>query len=58
MYSSRLKSAGRSLLLVPMLVLGPGSGLDAQEEKGWIGITFDDSVNLEMLRAAGDHQSR
>jgi membrane-associated protease RseP (regulator of RpoE activity) len=44
MYSSRLKSAGRSLLLVPMLVLGPGSALEAQEEKGWIGITFDDSV--------------
>jgi membrane-associated protease RseP (regulator of RpoE activity) len=43
MRSNRLKSAGRSLLLVPVLGLGLGTGLQAQEEKGWIGITFEDA---------------
>ncbi|UCC72200.1 MAG: PDZ domain-containing protein [Gemmatimonadota bacterium] len=43
MRSSRLRRACRSLLPVPLLGLGLVTGLGAQEEKGWIGITFDDS---------------
>lgn len=38
-----MKSAGRSLLLVPVLGLGLVAGLEAQEH-GWIGINFDDTV--------------
>ncbi|UCC82848.1 MAG: PDZ domain-containing protein [Gemmatimonadota bacterium] len=44
MSRSRLKSAGRSLLLLPALLLGPGTMLEAQEEHGWIGINFDEKV--------------
>ncbi len=50
MRSSRLRSAGRSLFLVPVLVLGLGTELGAQEQHGWIGINFDDTVcRLEKL---------
>ncbi|MGD2152052.1 MAG: PDZ domain-containing protein [Gemmatimonadales bacterium] len=44
MLSSRFRSAGRWLFLLPVLVLGQGTGLEAQEQHGWIGINFDDSV--------------
>jgi membrane-associated protease RseP (regulator of RpoE activity) len=43
MCSSRLRLAGRSLLLLPVLGLGLGTGAQAQEEKGYIGITFEDA---------------
>lgn len=39
----RLKSALRSLLLLPVLGLGLNTGVKAQEEKGYIGITFEDA---------------
>lgn len=43
MYSTRLKLASRSLLLLPVLGLGLGTAVQAQEERGWIGITFEDA---------------
>jgi membrane-associated protease RseP (regulator of RpoE activity) len=48
-----LKSTGRSLLLAPVLVLGLGSQLQAQEQHGWIGINFDDSVCQAEKRDEG-----
>jgi len=53
MRSFRLRSAGRSLLLLPALVLGQGTGLEAQEQHGWIGINFDDSVCRAEKRDEG-----
>jgi membrane-associated protease RseP (regulator of RpoE activity) len=53
MRSFRMRFAGRSLLLVPVLVMGLGTGLDAQEEHGWIGINFDDTSCRAEKREEG-----
>jgi membrane-associated protease RseP (regulator of RpoE activity) len=38
---------------VPVLLLAPGTVLEAQEEHGWIGINFDDKVCREEKRDEG-----